>query len=369
MNIANNNSGMIENKKRIFYFDALRALAIIAVIIIHICTRTKGFVVGGYPHFTFSWFMADVMANCFWMAIGLFLMLTGALSLGRVWDIKSFLGKRIPRIVYPFVFWGFILSIFLILSSYLFPNIVHIVKCFDFNTLVNFTINAYLHNANSFKPYWYFWMILGVYLIIPIFNKWLLHSDLKEAEYFLFFWIITSIFDFTLFQSFPVELSYFTSPIGFVVLGYYLRHTKRKIFDNLYVPIVLIIVGSVATIYVSYIFSSSKIFYLVNQYSIFMVLEAAGIFLLFKNLSKLNLNIKSNGIVRRGVFSLAKYSYGIYLMHTPILTVIMLFLKYYTNLNFKPMVLVSFVSIVFVCWTIMALLNRVPYLNKIIGAE
>lgn len=42
-------------------------------------------------------------------------MLSGALLLGRVWDIKSFLGKRIPRIVLPFVFWGLILTFLLIL--------------------------------------------------------------------------------------------------------------------------------------------------------------------------------------------------------------------------------------------------------------
>ena len=30
-------------------------------------------------------------------------MLSGALSLGRQWNIKSFLSKRLPRIVYPFL--------------------------------------------------------------------------------------------------------------------------------------------------------------------------------------------------------------------------------------------------------------------------
>ena len=83
--------------------------------------------------------------------------------------------------------------------------------------------NTFLFKTPCFSPYWFFWMILGTYLIMPIFNKWLLHSDLKEVEYFLIIWVISTIFDYTLMKSCPVNLSYFTSPIGVVVLGYYFK--------------------------------------------------------------------------------------------------------------------------------------------------
>lgn len=46
----------------------------------------------------------------FRFGVPLFLMLAGALSLGKNWTIKSFLKKRIPRIVPPFLFWGIILT-------------------------------------------------------------------------------------------------------------------------------------------------------------------------------------------------------------------------------------------------------------------
>ena len=374
MSVTSDSLTMIKGRKRIFYFDALRALAVICVIVIHVYSRTCGLVVSEYPHFSFSWFMADTMGVCFRIGVDLFLMLSGALSLGRVWDIKSFLGKRIPRIVGPFLFWGFILSVFVILCSYYFPSVVPIVKSFDFNTMFKFVVNAYLSKAICFRPYWFFWMILGTYLIMPIFNKWLLHSDLKEAEYFLCFWIITTIFDFTLNQSFPVKLSYFTSPIGLVVLGYYLRHTERKIFNNLYVPIILIIVSIACSIGFSYIFSTpGKIPYHWDRYSLFIIMEVAGIFLLFRNLGDINFNINfftnPNGVFKKSVFSIAKYSYGFYLMHTPILTVMVPILAKFTNLGFKSIVFVSFVGVIVICWIIMALLNRIPYVNKVIGAK
>lgn len=71
----------------------------------HVFTRTRGLVAGEWPYLSLSWVMGDIMGNCFTIGVPLFLMLTGALSLGWVWDIKSFLTKRVPRIVEPFIFW------------------------------------------------------------------------------------------------------------------------------------------------------------------------------------------------------------------------------------------------------------------------
>ena len=90
--------------KRIFYLDALRALAILSVIIIHVAASTQYLVNGHsavYPFLSSSWFLNDIMALCFRIGVVLFLMLAGALSLGRSWEIKTFLGRRIPRIVLP----------------------------------------------------------------------------------------------------------------------------------------------------------------------------------------------------------------------------------------------------------------------------
>ena len=227
--------GTVKKKsKRIFYFDALRALAIISVILFHTSLRTKGIVVGDYAQIpSFNWFMGDFLTACMMIGVDLFLMLSGALSLGRDWEIKPFLQKRLVRICLPFLFWGFVFSIVMFCIQFFFPNVLHVVPTLNVQNAVSFIIGAYNATSFGFGPYWFFWMILGTYLIMPIFNKWLYNADLKEAEYFLVIWLITCIFDFTLLQEFPVKISYFSGPIGMVVLGYYLRHTKRKIFNKL----------------------------------------------------------------------------------------------------------------------------------------
>ena len=165
-------------------------------------------------------------------------MLAGALSLGRDWDIKTFLGKRLPRIVIPFLFWGFVLSSLLLIFTVVFPDFYWLHdQIAGFLSPVGFLKTLYLFymaKAICSAPYWFFWMILGTYLIMPIFNKWVANSDMGELEYFLIFWLITCIFDYTLGFPFPVKLTYFVSPIGLVVLGYYLRYTERDILNNPY---------------------------------------------------------------------------------------------------------------------------------------
>ena len=217
-------------------------------------------------------------------------------------------------------------------------------------------------------------MILGTYLIMPIFNKWLLHSELEEAEYFLVFWLITSLFTFTLNTPFPVKLNYFVSPIGMVVLGYYLRHTKRKIFDNLYVPIILIAVAVILQISISLFFFNTDDFYRFNRYSILMAIEVSGIYLLFKNLDTKHSFKKVPRIIRetfkKAVSSIAKYSYGFYLIHLCIIILTIQFLKYaHLFTRFKLVFFSVTLFTIILSWIIMAILNRVKYINKFIGAK
>lgn len=218
-----------------------------------------------------------------------------------------------------FCIWGFVLSVFLVIISFYYPKMIHTINPYTINNFLGYLWNSYMAKNFCFSPYWFFWMILGTYLIMPIFNKWLYNSDLKEAEYFLVIWAVTCLFTETLGMTFPIKLNYFAGPIGMVVLGYYLRHTKRKIFNNIYVSIFLVIFCLVAFVLLSHANSSPDTMAKFSRYHILMVIEVIGLFTLFKNISNLDLNSKffsnDNGIFRKSIYSIAKYSYGIYLIH------------------------------------------------------
>jgi surface polysaccharide O-acyltransferase-like enzyme len=357
--------------KRIFYFDALRAFAIIAVIIIHIFNSTRFMTTPDYAVIpSFNWFISCFLGSAFRVGVPLFLMLSGALSLGRVWDIKSFLKKRIPRITVPFIFWGFVLSVFMVAVSYYF-GFIHTIDPFNFDGFIHYLYNSYMYENEGFTPYWFFWMILGVYLIMPVFNKWILNSDLKELEYFLILWLITCIFDFTLFIEFPINLSYFSGPIGLVVAGYYFSHTERKVFNSPYWALLICFIGFVMAAIAYYLLSDASHSHLIDRYSIMNVTLAIGIFLLFRNFSKFGFHpgflYNPDGLFRKAVFSLATYSYGMYLIHRVVMQVVYRYFK--NNLDFIPFVLLLFVTTFFISWAIMAISNRIPYLNELIGVK
>lgn len=53
------------NSKHIFYFDALRALAIIAVILVHVYAKGKYLTVESYGIAPpFKWFLSDFLGVC-----------------------------------------------------------------------------------------------------------------------------------------------------------------------------------------------------------------------------------------------------------------------------------------------------------------
>ena len=363
--------------KRIFYFDALRALAIISVLSFHIfgCTShlaTKEFVTGP----TLNWII-DCFIGSSNIGVDLFLMLSGALSLGRVWDIKSFLAKRLPRITAPFLFWGFVLGTLMFLSLAYVPDIlgrfIPGVSSFSVYGYLSYMYGVYMATNTGTSQYWFFWMILGTYLIMPVLNKWLLHSELSEAEYFLGLWLVTCVCTYTLNIEIPLKLDYFAGTIGLVVLGYYLRHTQRKLLNNPYFDLALVIASYVASMYVMYLgfTPGDAIIGTNNRLSIFIVLKSIGIFLLFKNFDKFNLNLDFlSGPVekfKKAVFSLAKYSYGMYLNHIFIMLVLLHYIKPMTN--YLKVLVIMFIGLVGISWLSMALLNRIAYLNQVIGAK
>lgn len=355
--------------KRIFYLDALRAVAILTVIAVHVYAVTRVHVMPGLENGpTLRFLVSQFTGNNLRIGVDLFLMLAGALSLGREWTIKEFLGKRIPRIVEPFVFWGLVTGAIAVIISYFFGY--KFIFAFDLYSILSFFYGVFMSTSPGFLPYWFFWMILGTYLIMPIFNKWLLHSDLAEAEYFLVFWLITCLFDFTLNIDFPIKLTYFVSPIGLVVAGYYLRHTKRKILNNPYFALGLTLFSAILILgIVTYLSTPDKL-HTLNRYSFPIALEVMGVFLLFKNFNKFGLDLgfikNENSLFRRFVSLIAKYSYGIYLIQGLFVCIYLKIVPYH---DVYSQMIALFILILVSSMITMYLLSKVKYVNRLIGSK
>ena len=356
---------MVSNdSKRVFYFDALRAIAILCVVLLHVTGHLGEMM--GYNISTihsFSGAFETFANNFFRIGIALFLMISGALLLGRDWDVKGFFSKRIPRIAKPFVFWSLIFSIILIALSYFIPSI-HFVNEFGISDMVMVFVNTLLCKAPGSAVYWFFWMMLGVYLLMPVVNRWINATDLSKVEYFLIVWMIYIIAAYSLMLPIPEIISFFVAPIGFAVLGYYLRHTERKIFNSSIAAAVLIVVPAIIMFVYSYSVADTRVLFVFHRYSILVMMEAIGVFCLLKSSSILN-NPGDN--IKRAVSSIAMCSYGMYLIHSQLIMVARRIL--HLSLSFPLEYLILFaVGFVF-SWAIILILGKIPVIDEYIGIK
>ena len=197
----------MQTKQRIFYYDILRAYAIIGVIICHVLHFF------GPLNTQFEIISQLTFHNLGRIGVPLFLMISGALLLNRDYpNLNYFLKRRFARIIYPFIFWIIIIAL---VYAYYKMNASFIWSIVIGNTSVT----------------QYFWTLIGIYLAIPLINAFIKEYGEEGCKYFLAIWLITIILNtmhsYPLFTNF--NLDYFAGYIGYPVLGYYLSNKEFKL--------------------------------------------------------------------------------------------------------------------------------------------
>jgi surface polysaccharide O-acyltransferase-like enzyme len=162
--------------------------------------------------------------------------------------------------------------------------------------------------------FWYIYMIVGVYLFIPIIGAWVRQAKESHIQFFLGMWLVTILFDNPHFPglSLPIKLPYFTGYLGYLVLGYYVaRHDFSRVFAW-----ILFLVGTLWTMEGTYLQSlEDGKFYglLYANFSPSVVMSTAGLFMLFKAYEG---TLPGTIALRDWISS---HSYGVYLVHIIVL--------------------------------------------------
>lgn len=333
---------MKTKKERIFYYDLLRAFAIIAVIICHV-----DFYFG--PLNT----PFEVIAQLTFHDIGrigvpIFLMISGALLLNRDYpDLEDFLKRRFTRIIYPFIFWMILITL----------TNVHFHKSYQYMW------NVFIGNPSIM---WYFWTLIGIYLAIPIINIFIREYGEKGCRYFLAIWFIfIALNTFNLYPLFPYfKLDYFAGFIGYPVLGYYLSTKQFRLSDSKMKTIGLTILLVSLAIFVAYTYSNSLGSVELMYQNILVVAMGVGLYLFIEYLDKENKfdSIKNNA-VGRVISSISLYSYGMYFSHV-IVIMFMSKINPHSNLLFPAM----FVMTIFISWLLPYIFSKIPYVKIFSGA-
>jgi len=337
---------MDEKKDRVIYLDVLRILATIAVITIHVSAHNWY----DTSPVSYEWNVFNFYDSIVRWAVPIFVMISGAIFLdkNRVIDTKKLYNKNILRIVCAFVFW----------------SVVYAITLGNSGNIKEFIDKIFLGHYHL----WFLYMILGLYIITPILRK--ITEDQKTTEYFLIISIIFSIiiptlFEFQVFSNISKILKNIDLNFGYAtyfVLGYYLNN---KNFSNKSKKIIYIFsfLGFLATIFITAIISRQKMIPTNIYDSMYpnVLLESVGIFIFVKNL-KFNFKQKHIQIIR----GLAKYSFGVYLVHELVRTKLVEIGL--TTLSFNPIISVPIiVGIVYIASLIISIIfNNIPILKKYI---
>lgn len=335
-------------KKRIFYYDFLRAIAITSVIICHSLALDPFSPLGGGRLYLFP---LDTLG---YIGVPIFLMLSGALLINKEYGLSTFLKRRFSRIIYPYVFWFIIIAI---------------LDYFVFNITLE---RIYLIGIGEGFT-WYIWTLIGLYLFIPVINTFIQKYSEKGIHYYLFFWSIAIILkSIGQYPFHNLELSYFSGYLGFILLGYYLSKKEFKI-DEKWMIIISFLMFSVTFI----IHSELRIIGIETLTSsgylnIFPVMESVSLFILIKYLSeyyKSNLSSiasknfsKLKNIIAKIIFSISFCSYAMYFTHIIAIN----FVNTFTDIK------ISFLSLLiqfFLAWIIAIISSKIPIVKNIAGIK
>ena len=332
---------MKTKKERIFYYDLLRAFAIIAVIICHV-------------EFDFGPLNTpfEVIAQLTFHDIGrigvpIFLMISGALLLNRDYpSLGDFLKRRFARIIYPFIFWMILITL----------------TNFYFHKTYKYMWNVFIGNPSIM---WYFWTLIGIYLAIPLINIFIREYGEDACKYFLAIWSVFIILNtFNLYPLFPYfKLDYFAGFIGYPVLGYYLSTKKFDLSDRKMAVTGLVILLVSLGIFVAYTYSNSMGSVEHMYQNILVVAMGIGMYLFIEYLDRENKfdSIKGN-IVGKTISSISLYSYGMYFSHV-IVIMFMSKINPHSNVMFPAM----FVATIFISWLLPYIFSKIPYVKTFSG--
>ncbi len=261
----------LRQKEQIGWVDALRIIACFLVVFSHCCDPFVAQFNNDYGAFLTGTILGSLVRAC----VPLFVMMSGVLLLPVHTNIHSFYSKRIKRLIVPLVFWSIVLPT----AYYLYLNfgVTSQSPCIDAGQFTTEKLGSKLYTfifnfTYETTPLWYLYMLVGLYLIMPILSAWLTQATRQEVKLFLGVWGFTLFIpyikmvapllgysgnyghmglwgecDWNQFGAF-----YYTSGfIGYLVLAYYL--TKYPLDWSwkkmLSITLPMFIVGGIITAY------------------------------------------------------------------------------------------------------------------------
>ncbi len=347
----------MEKVNRIEWLDTLRAVAIIAVILVHTSTPVVKMIYGvNMPY----WWIGNLYDSMVRFCVPAFLMLTGATLLGRDYQILDFYKKRLMRIAVPFAFWFIAYLVFnwAVLRPHLQPH--------GFENILHWASQLIINKGVS-THFWYIYMILVLYAVMPFINCFVKWLNQKELLFLLGFWfMINTLYAAGFFRSdnFWIEkITSYARYAGYIILGFYLA---KKDFKSLTITsvfllfILTVIISSFGAFYLSKFDGKLNLaFYgYLHPNTIF---QSIAVFILAKK------TVIKNRIISYLRNVISDYSFGIYFVHIMVIGIFFLNGFFWTMAHPLVSVPIVTISVLLVSWFIIFIMRKLPFGKYISG--
>ncbi|NDV68231.1 acyltransferase [Dysgonomonas sp. 25] len=352
-------------RERIVFLDYLRVFACFMVIVVHAC---EFFYIGENSSISIApgdglW--VSYIDGAMRAAVPLFIMTSSYLLLPLKVSPGQFYRRRFVRVLVPFIVWLLMYACLpAVWGDFTGDDVVANLK----RLIFNFTDNA--------GHLWYVYMLIGIYLFMPILSPWLEKTSRKFELTVLLIWFATTfyhyvklispeyIFGEALWNEFS-SIYYFSGYIGYVILAHYIR-------EHINWPAAKMRIVGIASFLIGY-FATTEVFnhFMGNTEDIMMLeiswrfctpnvaLMAFGIFLVFKTFNA------GKGTFYSWINDTSKLSYGMYLMH--IFYLILMYNLVHEHLSTPLTIVVIAVSTFLLCYLTCKLISFLPKSKYIIG--
>lgn len=327
------------NQERFVWCDAMRLLAFFFLLCCHAAdpfyasaAYAPGDEVASPDFITWGMLWGSLVRPC----VPLFVMLTGVLIMPVKISMTQFYRRRIPRVLFPFVIWSVIYYMTPWLIGMMGFDSSAVRKLFCWAESDSQALSEGLARVARI-PYtfsyiachmWYIYMLIGMYLYIPIFSAWVERATKRDKEIVLLLWALSTILPyFTTYVSYysfgTCEWNafglfyYFAGFSGYMLLGHYIReYIHWRLGRTLTVSMPLLIIGMVIT-YIGYSHIMAmpdrtpemvELFWTYNTPNV-MMMTIAWFLLIYR------VRIARKGHTARLLANLTTCGFGIYMIH------------------------------------------------------
>ena len=262
MNLSN------QKNQHIVWLDVVRFIAMFTVVCCH-CTDPFNFYPGTAPNIGEIKLWGAIYGSVLRPCVPLFVMITGALLLPVRGDTSTFYKKRIPRVLYPFLIWSVLYNLFPWITGLLglnpqiildfFPYAGEEVMQQSFSVSLKYILMIPFNFSILAVHMWYIYLLIGLYLYLPVFSAWVEKASERAKLMFLLAWGVTLLLPYYYqfvsnylwgtcsWNSFGM-LYAFAGFNGYLLLGHYLKNLEWSLKKTLAIGIPMFAVGYAVTL-------------------------------------------------------------------------------------------------------------------------